>query len=635
MYCERKIYIMKKIISLLIVLILFFALVGCGENNSILSDPNSPLKLNLSTDILTWNKIDNASGYFIYSGSSQLAYTVETSYVLNLKEGSYDLYVDAKVDGNFVGKSNKVTYKTDGSTYVDPAKLLASPSVELKGNKITWNQVRNASSYDIYVDGSIYTNVTSASYMFSLDEGSYEVYVVAKGSNGYVDSKQSNIVTLYATTGSTSGTINIFEINDTHGACFTDDSVSGMEKVGSIINSLEDQDGDYIKIANGDIFQGGYVSNMTKGACFIDCLNALDFDCFVIGNHDFDWGFDEIAKYKDGILSNGEADFPFLGANIYYKNTSTRPEWLDEYVIVENDGLKVGVIGVIGQYLESSILTKMVEDYEFVNPTPIVSSLAKKLRTEESCDVVVVSIHEYEDYTLKDFASLKGDSRIDAIICGHTHQKISEYVRRSDGYQIPVIQSYTKNICVGTISIEYTNGNVTDTSMQHYYASSYIEDKEILAIKEDYSSYVTAGEAVIYETSTSLSKYDLGILACNAMAECTGCDFGCMNTGGVRTTITTNKVKARDILEVFPFDNEVYKVTLTGKQLKKLNDENEDYLYFSTNLDFSKLESSKTYTIAIIDYVFTGEYYDDIFNGCTYEALGCYIRDCVIESLSN
>ena len=50
----------------------------------------------------------------------------------------------------------------------------------------------------------------------------------------------------------------------------------------------------------------------------------------------------------DDIIENGEADFPFLGANIVKKSTSTMPEWLEEYTIIENNGLKVGIIGVIG-----------------------------------------------------------------------------------------------------------------------------------------------------------------------------------------------------------------------------------------------------------------------------------------------
>ena len=82
------------------------------------------------------------------------------------------------------------------------------------------------------------------------------------------------------------GKINIFSINDTHGAVSTNANVTGLDKVDTLINSLE-TDTDYIKVANGDIFQGGYASNVTRGRIFIDVLNEMDFDCFVIGNHEY------------------------------------------------------------------------------------------------------------------------------------------------------------------------------------------------------------------------------------------------------------------------------------------------------------------------------------------------------------
>ena len=99
----------------------------------------------------------------------------------------------------------------------------------------------------------------------------------------------------------------------------------------------------------------------------VDAMNYLDFDAFVIGNHEFDWGIEKIAQYKDGDPSNGEAEFSFLAANIVYKETGEKLPWTDDYVIVENNGYKVRIIGVIGK-LESSIASEMVADYDFLHP---------------------------------------------------------------------------------------------------------------------------------------------------------------------------------------------------------------------------------------------------------------------------
>ena len=169
--------------------------------------------------------------------------------------------------------------------------------------------------------------------------------------------------------------VNFLMINDTHGAF--EDSLDGysIARVGSLLDSLESKNGDYIKVANGDILQGSYLSSKTYGYAMIEALNLRDFDAFVLGNHEFDWGLDKIAKYKDGNLSNGEADFPFLGANIYYKGTTTSPEWIDPYTIVDYNGLKVGIVGVIGGTQESSILSLNVSEYDFVDdPSQIIKT---------------------------------------------------------------------------------------------------------------------------------------------------------------------------------------------------------------------------------------------------------------------
>ena len=138
--------------------------------------------------------------------------------------------------------------------------------------------------------------------------------------------------------------INVLMVNDNHGVLYEDEG--SLDKIASGINHYSTL-GDVIKIANGDMFQGTYLSSSLRGLPMLDALNALEFDAFVIGNHEFDWGLDEIKKYKDGDVSNGEANFPFLGANIYDKATGEMVDWLEPYEIVTLDEIKIGVIGII------------------------------------------------------------------------------------------------------------------------------------------------------------------------------------------------------------------------------------------------------------------------------------------------
>ena len=110
-------------------------------------------------------------------------------------------------------------------------------------------------------------------------------------SNNSTNSFNSSIV------GEKGNTANFFFINDNHGRLI-DDNLNGFSRIASALNKATSDYGEHIKIANGDIFQGTYISNTYYGKPMVDCLNYLNFDAFVIGNHEFDWGAKYIAENK-------------------------------------------------------------------------------------------------------------------------------------------------------------------------------------------------------------------------------------------------------------------------------------------------------------------------------------------------
>ena len=89
----------------------------------------------------------------------------------------------------------------------------------------------------------------------------------------------------------------------------------------------------------------------------------------------------------------------------------------------------------------------------------------------------------------------------------------------------------------------------------------------------------------------------------------------------------------KEIYEVFPFDNRLVEVTMTGKQLLSFYNTADGYCYFSDNLNTSNIVSTKTYKVIVIDYVYTYGYYKNIFKGLPATYLDYYIRDAVVEAL--
>ncbi len=510
------------------------------------------------------------------------------------------------------------------------SERIEAPVISIVDNQLVWTKLLYHGDYDIIVNGNYYTTTQNTYFDLSkLEDGSYKLQVKANSNNeNYDDSIYSNIIVY--TKNATINEINIFMINDTHGS-FVDGDTPGVERLSSLIKYLTEENGDYIKIANGDIFQGSYVSSILYGLPFIDALNQMNFDAFVIGNHEFDWGLDKIHAYKDGDYSNGEADFPFLGANIYDKKTNERVSWLDPYTIVEINGLKLGIIGIIGYDLESSILYDNVKDYDFVYPLEIIKQYAKELRTELDCDAVIVSNHDYDTELNKEIAKLTGDMRIDGILCGHTHQNEYDILTRSDSVNIVVVENQDKNQSATSLTLLLNKSlDYESYKFERYYPSNYDLDKEMHSVISKYQSVIDESTRQIGFTEHYLSRQTLGIYAVTSMKEKFNVDVAIMNTGGVRATIANGEITVANVFEVFPFNNMIITTTMKGSALKSLYNQNSDYLYFNTDFNVTNLQNNKDYSVAVIDYVYAATRYSE-FKNTARKDTNILLRDLVID----
>lgn len=419
------------------------------------------------------------------------------------------------------------------------------------------------------------------------------------------------------------GYLNLVSANDIHGRLVTEDGEFGMDILAGKINDLEKVYGDFIKIANGDIFQGKFESNVLYGRPIVDCLNAMEFDAFVIGNHEFDWGLDKIAAYNDDDLSNGEAEFPFLACNIAYKSNNQLLDWVEPYTILENNGNKVGLIGAIGTNLTSSINGNMVKDYVFLDAVSQIKKYALEIRKNYDVDYVVLAIHDHNEEVLNEIGSFKDDSKINAIFTAHTHQKENMIV----GGNIPVLQGGGNNKNVSVIRLKDSNfikkieglsGSTSDPSIKSIidsYVKGEIEERgnEVIGFNK---AYKNSGAMATVLAEVMKNKFDA--------------DVGITNTA--RTSLDYGDILVKEMYEVFPFDNMIIKATISGKMLKSFV--NYAYsMYYNDDFSVSMLNDNETYTIAIIDYVYDNERFTAYFdkNPEIRVEQNVYMRDLMID----
>jgi len=133
----------------------------------------------------------------------------------------------------------------------------------------------------------------------------------------------------------------------------------------------------------GDMFTG-MLSKLTKGEALMEMMHTIGYDALGIGNHEFDYGWENFRRQMFRV------PFPCLGANIFYKGTEI--PFSPPHTILERNGIRIGVIGIIGQDAKSVVLPSFVTELDFRDPAPYIRRSIEEL--EPDVDLIVVLAHQ-------------------------------------------------------------------------------------------------------------------------------------------------------------------------------------------------------------------------------------------------
>jgi len=428
----------------------------------------------------------------------------------------------------------------------------------------------------------------------------------------------------------TSGTetINFYAINDFHGAISYDAYFGepGLARVSSYLkDKKDDAPENTVILSSGDMYQGSYESYHNRGRVITEAMNEIGFVSNTIGNHEFDWGTEDI------INNTSWAEFAMLGANIMeYPNTNIKSSIGQEYTIIERGFLKIGIIGVIGQDQITSINSRYMQNLFFQEPTQIIKDLSIELRQEQNCDIVVLSIHG--DQNEVDY-SIPSGNYVDAVFCAHSHQNEKQVISG-----VPFIQGGSNGKYVSNIRLSYNYGTDDVSYISYGNTSSgqlegYQDDASTQTI---INSYATASNVdkfrIVGSLTSDLDRYGTlpnmanYAVAAKAQEQDIEIDFALTNMG--RSDIPAGTVTYGDLFKGLPFDNYIYIVRATGRNIKSQVSSGN---YFYRVNDYSSLNNTTYYTIAIVDYVIlhqnTSKAYDYFYDyNPTTDYLG-YLKD--------
>lgn len=193
----------------------------------------------------------------------------------------------------------------------------------------------------------------------------------------------------------------------------------------------------------GDISQGTPYYNMFQGEVEVKLMNEMGYDAMTIGNHEFDFGLDNMARLFK------MAKFPVVCAN-YNLDATPLKDIVKPYVILERYGLKIGVFG-LGAKPEGLIQANKCEGVIYENPIEVSNEVAALLK-KKGCDLIVCLSHLGIQMDERLVAKTRN---IDVILGGHSHtfMKGPKTFLNMDGKEVPIMHTGKSGVRVGRLNL--------------------------------------------------------------------------------------------------------------------------------------------------------------------------------------
>ena len=247
----------------------------------------------------------------------------------------------------------------------------------------------------------------------------------------------------------------ILHTNDTHSTIFPvkqnidDKEIAGRGGYLRRVNMLKEQrqqHPDLLLFDSGDFSQGSGYYTLFKGEVEIGLMNQMGYDAVTIGNHEFDFGLDNLARIFR------MANFPIVCSNYDCKGTVLEG-LVKPYITLKRNGVKIGVFA-LSPALKGLVFDGNCQGITYLDPAETAQKYIDILRKQEKCDIVICISHlgwkesEYTDEML-----LKGIEGCDLVLGGHTHtyMKQLEYAPDKTGKLIPVDQNGKHGAFIGKL----------------------------------------------------------------------------------------------------------------------------------------------------------------------------------------
>ena len=359
--------------------------------------------------------------------------------------------------------------------------------------------------------------------------------------------------------------------------------LGGIAELTTLINNIRRDEPNVFLFDSGDIFTGA-LSKLTDGALMFEFMITMGYDAMAIGNHEFDYG-EAIFEWQ-----KNRAPFPVLGANINHRGTDH--PFAQKHTIIERGGIRIGVIGILGQ---DAAMTAIAPDHndeiDVTDPALAVQASVDELR--DDVDLVVLLTHQGHTAPMqtdaeadplldrdidKDIALADAVEGVDVLFGGHADAGTWTPVVSPENGTL-IMQTFGQATYLGYLQLTL---DADSRSIKHY-------DGRLIAVDADklepdpvierknaaYRAKHSGITEVVGRTEARLNRRyfdeaDLGNLLADIALDATGADIGLIHPGTIRKDIPKGDVEIADILDTNPFVDPIVVMEVSGAQLKEI-----------------------------------------------------------------
>jgi len=379
-------------------------------------------------------------------------------------------------------------------------------------------------------------------------------------------------------------TVTILHTNDLHARLSPlEDGRGGFAYVASVIRREREGCTGCLLLNAGDLVQGSPVSTLFRGLPVFEIANLFGFDASTLGNHDFDYGWEQARRFID------TAQYPIALANIVYDGGRLFAK--QPFVVLLANGVKVAVVGAMTDTFDA-LTTRALRGP--VREVPLLESVRRYA------------------------------NEAPVVISGHAHNGLAAPLAGPDHHVVARAKAYGVEVGRLRLSVNVTKKTVVSWDWQALpvFSTSTPPAPDVAAAVAKWEAEVSEiVDQPLAESAREFARKEVRRLVERAMREETGADFAFINAGGIRDNLPRGKLLLRHVWNLMPFDNRVVTGKFTGKELPHAVTRG------------AAVEPGRVYTLAVTDFTAENQSAPEQLGarGLKFSDTGPLLRDLLID----